>query len=94
MKHYIIVKWNRGVDKKTARADAYNLYKNATEQDGVFGVKFKQNITDRENRYDLMIVLDTDSDNLSKWNGCEIHKKWKADFGDKIAAKCIFDSES
>ena len=93
MKHYIIVKWNRGVDKKTARADAYNLYKNATEQDGVFGVKFKQNITDRENRYDLMIVLDTDSDNLSKWDGCEIDKKWNAKIASEFIAILNTDTE-
>ena len=54
----------------------------------------RENVTPRENRYDLMIVLDMDDDALPIWDKSSLHQKWKAEFGSRIEKKCIFDCES
>lgn len=94
MLHYIIVKWNNDVDKKSTLEKVRELYANAADIEGVNGVTIKENFTPRDNRYDLMIVLDMEAEALSIWDNSRLHKTWKADFGAMIEKKCIFDSES
>lgn len=94
MIHYIIVKWNSDVDKKETALKARELYSSATSIEGVNGVVIKDNVTSRDNRYDLMIALDIADGELVTWDNSELHKTWKAEFGKLIEKKCIFDSES
>ena len=49
--------------------------------------------SDRENRYDLMIVLDMDKDAPGAYDVSEPHLRWKAEYKDKIKKKAIFDCE-
>lgn len=93
MIHYIIVKWNSDSDKKALAEKARALYADADKIKGVHGAEIKENVTSRDNRYDLMIALMMDNDALSVWDKSELHLKWKADFGGFIEKKCIFDSE-
>ena len=65
----------------------------AAEIDGVRGVEFKENCIERENRYDLMIVLEMDEEALPSWDASEIHHRWKDEYGHLVAKKAIFDCE-
>lgn len=91
MLHHIIVKWINGVDKNDTVNRVCEMYATATDIDRVNDVFIKQNITPRDNRYDLMIVLDIDDDKLVIWDKSELHKRWKTEFGKLIEKKCIFD---
>lgn len=92
MLHHIIVKWNITADKKTLAAEVRELYRNAADIPGINGVEIKENIIPRENRYDLMIVLNMEEEALPVWDNSDIHKKWKSEYSALIEKKCIFDS--
>lgn len=91
MLHHILVKWNTDVDKQAAAKQVRQLYAGATAISGVDGVVIRQNITPRENRYDLMIVLEMADEALSIWDESDLHQQWKSEYGAWIAKKCIFD---
>lgn len=93
MTHYIIVKWNNTADKHALSAEVRKLYADAASIPGIHAVTVKDNITPRDNRYDIMIALDMEEDALNTWDNSALHKKWKADYGTQIAQKCIFDGE-
>lgn len=78
MLHHIIVKWNEDVDKNTIAEEVRAMYAKATQIEGIIGVEIKENIIPRDNRYDLMIVLEMDKDSLSNWDDSELHKQWKS----------------
>ena len=94
MLHHILVKWNPTEEKQAAVQAVRALYAEATVISGVHRVEIRENVTPRENRYDLMIVLDMDDDALPIWDKSSLHQKWKAEFGSRIEKKCIFDCES
>lgn len=94
MKHHIIVKYTEEVADKSALLEQIRaLYADAAQIPGVHGVSLLENCIARENRYDLMIVLDMDRDALANWDSSEIHLAWKRDFGHLVAKKAIFDCE-
>lgn len=94
MKHHIIVKYTDEVkDKKALLEEIKALYAGACGIEGVHGVEMKENCVARENRYDLMIVLEMEKQALGNWDDSQIHAKWKRDYGHLIAKKAIFDCE-
>ena len=93
MVHYMIVKWVQGVDKKRLAEKVRTLYADAVKIPGIQAVEIKENVTPRENRYDLMIALHMENDALSGWDNSDLHIQWKSEFGSAIEKKCIFDSE-
>ena len=94
MKHHIIVKWNETVaDKQAIIAPIRELYNGCSAIDGVRGAQLIENCIDRANRFDLMIVVEMDKDALPVWDSSDVHKRWKAEYSDRIAAKTIFDCE-
>jgi len=60
---------------------------------GIHGVQILSNCIDRENRYDVMIVLEMEKEALAVWDGSEQHRRWKEEFGPKLEKKAIFDHE-
>ena len=94
MLHHIIVKWNADADKESLKTKVKELYSSAAEIKGINRVEIKENIIPRDNRYDLMIVLDIDTDSLPIWDNSDLHRKWKSEYGKLIEKKCIFDCES
>ena len=64
----------------------------ADQIEGIEHVTIKENITPRDNRYDLMIILDMSDDALQTWDDSSLHKQWKAEYSDLIEQKAIFDS--
>ena len=91
MLHYILVKWNPDVEKQSAAQAVRALYAKAAEIAGVRRAEIRENITPRDNRYDLMIVLEMDGEALSGWDQSQLHRQWKQKYGAQIEKKCIFD---
>lgn len=91
MLHYILVKWNPDVEKQSAAQAVRALYAKAAEIAGVRRVEIRENITPRDNRYDLMIVLEMDGEALFSWDQSQLHQQWKQEYGAHIEKKCIFD---
>lgn len=92
MKHHIIVKYTREVADKEAMLERIkNLFSNAAPICGVHSYSFYTNCVDRENRYDLMIVIELDSDCLLYWDESPLHKAWLSCFCRYVAQKAIFD---
>jgi len=92
MKHHIIVKFTEEAKGDPALLGQIKaLYAGAADIPGVHGVEFKENCIERENRYDLMIVIDMDEEALPSWDASAVHHRWKDEFGHSIAKKAIFD---
>lgn len=88
MKHCIIAKFGDMVaDKKETLAQVKALFAAAVPIEGVTGIVIHENCVARDNRYDLMIVVEMARD------ASEIHHQWKAQFGGMLASKAIFDYE-
>lgn len=94
MLHHIIVKWNANVDKEAAAQKVHLLYAGAAKIPGIQQMEIRENIIPRDNRYDIMIVLNMEESALSAWDQSELHRQWKAQFGPLMEKKCIFDCES
>ena len=67
------------------------LFSAAGELPGVKGARLIRNIVDRENRYDLLIEIDMTPEALPVWDGSDIHRRWKAEYGALLQSKAIFD---
>ena len=94
MKHCIIAKFNDTVGDKAAMTSQIEaLFSSAPAMDGVHGCTVLRNCIDRENRYDLTIVIDMDKAALPAWDASELHREWKSRFSSYLAAKAIFDFE-
>ena len=93
MKHHIIVKFKEGVDWKALAAPVRALFEETLAVPGIRGVELKQGCIDRPNRYHMMIVIDMDPEALPAYDTCEPHHRWKAEYGELLEKKAIFDCE-
>ena len=94
MKHCIIAKFNESAaDKRTALAQVRALFAGAEPIEGVRGITIHENCVARDNRYDLMIVVEMEKTALPNWDASEIHHRWKNQFGGMLEKKAIFDYE-
>lgn len=90
--HCILVKWNETVTEKEALLPGIRaIFDRTTGIDGVYGVKYLTNVTDRPNRYDLMIVVTMESEALPAYDRSDPHLTWKEKYSGFIASKAIFD---
>lgn len=95
MKHYIIVKWNNLMtDKHEKVAEIRHIFEKTLEIPGINKIEIKENVVDRENRFDLMICVEMDKKSLEKYDESEPHHEWKERFGKYIEKKTIFDAEN
>ena len=94
MKHYIIGKFKPEVTDKAAQcACIADLFSMAAQIPGIRGAEVRPNCIDRDNRFDVMIVLDMEKDALPAWDGSDLHHRWKDTFGALLEKKTIFDHE-
>ena len=94
MKHCIIAKFNASVmDKPAALARVKTLFAGAAPVEGVGRIVIHENCVARDNRYDLMIVVEMEKAALPNWDASEIHHQWKNQFGGMLEKKAIFDYE-
>ncbi|WP_176764387.1 hypothetical protein [Butyrivibrio sp. INlla18] len=52
----------------------------------------KSNST-RDNRYSIMIEMNLSPEGLENFDVSEVHKEWKATYGDRLESKAIFDCD-
>ena len=93
MRHFIIVKFKDTVDKQTQIKPITELFKEAEKINGVETVKVHSSNMNLPNRHDLMIEMELTPSALKAFDESEIHKQWKAEYGNYIANKTIFDCD-
>ena len=94
MKHVILVKWNALVsDKNAIKTEVEKIFEQLLKFEPIHDVKIHQNVIDRANRYDLMIVIEMAKEFLPVYDESEQHKEWKQKFGKFVENKAIFDFE-
>ena len=94
MKHVILVKWNALVSNKNSiKREVEIIFEQLLKFEPIHDVKIHQNVIDRANRYDLMIVIEMDKEFLPVYDESEQHKEWKQKFGKFVENKAIFDFE-
>ena len=95
MKHCIIAKYTPQAYERRAELlpRIREIFAVAGEIPGVRGAEVYPNCVARENRYDVMIVLDMDKDALSAWDASPLHHQWKDEYGALLEKKAIFDHE-
>ena len=94
MTHCILVKWNELVaDKKAILEQVKLIFDKLTKIDGIHSVKFLENVIDRKNRFDLMILIDMEKNVLPIYDESEPHHEWKEKYGKFVENKAIFDYE-
>ena len=76
-----------------ALAQVRALLSGAEPIEGVRGITIHENCVARDNRYDLMIVVEMEKAALPNWDASEIHHRWKNQFGGMLEKKAIFDYE-
>lgn len=94
MKHVILVKWNALVSNKNSiKTEVEIIFEQLLKFEPIHDVKIHQNVINRANRYDLMIVIEMDKEFLPVYDESEQHKEWKQKFGKFVENKAIFDFE-
>ena len=94
MKHCILVKWNALVDNKNEIAkEVKSLFLELSTIKGIRDIRIHQNVIDRANRYDLMILIEMDKKILPIYDESEPHHEWKEKYGKFVENKAIFDFE-
>ena len=93
MVHYIIVKFKDPQYRFTLKEEIETLFATALEIEGVEKVEVRPSCSERENRYHLMIAMTMSEEGLARYDVSEMHKRWKAEYGERIALKTIFDHE-
>ncbi len=93
MKHHIIVKFTEGTDFRALEAPVRSIFEETLAIPGVHGVDIRLSNSERPNRYDMMICMDMEKEALPAYDASAPHLRWKAEYGDRIAKKAIFDCD-
>jgi len=93
MKHFIIVKYIEGTDIRALEKPVRGIFEEALTIPGIHGVELKLSNSDRENRYDMMIIIDMDKEALPAYDVSEPHLRWKSEYGGIVEKKAIFDCD-
>jgi hypothetical protein len=93
MKHFIIVKFCKGTDIKALEHPVRSIFEETLSIEGIHGIDIRLSNSDRDNRYDMMIVMDMDKEALPAYDVSEPHLRWKSEYGDLIEKKAIFDCD-
>lgn len=94
MKHYIIGKWKPEAGEKTNFLPrVQEIFSEAGHIPGVYGAEIFTNCIDRDNRYDIMIVIHMERSALTAYDDSAMHHAWKEEFGPLLEKKAIFDHE-
>ena len=93
MKHYIIAKFKDRDDLDRLYPEISELFSGVTKLDGVDGLEIHKSNSTRENRYSLMIILHLSQKGLESFDATDIHRDWKAIYGDRLESKAIFDCD-
>ena len=93
MKHHIIVKFVLDTDVKALAEPVRAIFAQTLTIPGIHDVQVLLSNSDRANRYDMMIVMDMDKEALPLYDVSAPQLRWKAEYGDRIEKKAIFDCD-
>lgn len=95
MKHCILAKYRPEVYPRRAELlpRIREIFAPLTALDDVRSVAVYPNCVARDNRYDVLIVVDMAQDALPLYDASVPHRLWKEEFGPLLAQKAIFDFE-
>ena len=93
MKHYIIAKFKDRDDTEKLLPEIQALFRKALDLEGVENVTIHKTNSTRDNRYSIMIEMDLSPEGLEAFDASEVHKEWKATYGDRLESKAIFDCD-
>ena len=93
MKHYIIAKFKDREDTEWLLPEIKALFQKAQDLKGVEGVIIQKSNSTRDNRYSIMIEMNLSPEGLENFDASEVHKEWKATYGDRLESKAIFDCD-
>ena len=93
MKHYIIAKFKDREDTERLLPEIKALFQKAQDLKGVEGVIIHKSNSTRDNRYSIMIEMNLSPEGLEVFDASDIHKEWKATYGERLESKAIFDCE-
>lgn len=96
MKHHILAKYKADISaekKKELAPKILELFENTTSIPGINSVEVHENCIERDNRYDILIIIDMERDALAEYDSCVWHKQWKQEYGELLEKKAIFDCE-
>ena len=93
MKHYIIAKFKDKTDTEKLLPEITALFQKTLDLDGVENVTIHKSNSTRDNRYSIMIEMELTTEGLEAFDASEVHKEWKATYGDRLESKAIFDCD-
>lgn len=95
MKHCILAKYRPEVypRRETLLPRIREIFAPLTDLAGIHGVRVYPNCVARDNRYDVLVVLDMAPESLPLYDVSAPHRLWKEEFGPLLAQKAIFDFE-
>ena len=96
MKHCILAKYRAEVypRREVLLPRIREIFAPLTDLAGIQGVRVYPNCVARDNRYDVLIVLDMERAALPLYDTSAPHHLWKEEFGPLLAQKAIFDFEA
>ena len=93
MKHFIIAKFKDRDDTERLLPEIRELFDETLAIPGVESVVIHKSNSTRDNRYSLMIEMTLTPEGLENFDASDVHKNWKATYGDRLESKAIFDCE-
>ncbi len=93
MKHYIIAKFKDRSDTEKLLPEITALFQKTMDLDGVEKVTIHKSNSTRDNRYSIMIEMELTPEGLEAFDASEVHRQWKATYGDRLESKAIFDCD-
>ncbi len=94
MRHYIIAKFQPGVDWHALVEPVRAIFEETLDIEGVTGVWVYPSNSSRENRFHLMIEMELTPAALEIYDRSAPHLRWKETYGPLLENKTIFDRES
>lgn len=92
MEHYLVVKFNRGVDEKKLYGEIADLFSRASEIEGVRKAEVFLSSFRLKNRYDMMIRIRMKKSALEAFENSSIYQTWKEKYLPLIDELTVFDS--
>ena len=95
MKHCILAKYGPEVypRRETLLPRIREIFAPAAELPGVHCITVYPNCVARDNRYDVLVVLDMAPEALPLYDVSAPHRRWKEEFGPLQAQKALFEFE-
>ena len=91
MKHHIIIKFNKDVDKERIIDEIKKYFDNTYKVEGIKKVEVFTSSVRLRNRFDMMIKITISKDNLKDFENSDFYLGFKDKYSKYISKKTIFD---